>query len=159
MSLRRLPEDELLAALEAMLAGVGQRNAGAVQAHRPMALGWATVELDRAARELTRRIPSTGPFEPSPGELLLGARCLVGAPVALPARDAISLRLVLLEPSTEGRLAATLARLGEGPAAIWLELDELPDAPLSRPTEGPFGRERLLLGGPVHGPHRLVVVG
>ncbi len=32
-----------------------------------------------------------------------------------------SLPLVLLEPATEGRVAAALARLGEGPVALYLD--------------------------------------
>ena len=71
---------------------------------------------------------------------------------------------MLLEPSTEGRLAATLARHGEG---WWRDLVAVrPDEPASdtravgvrsRGAAGPFGPERLFLDGPVSGPHRLVV--
>jgi hypothetical protein len=76
--------------------------------------------------------------------------------------------VVLLEPNTEGRLAATLARVGEGPAALYLQpvhatlariRDELRRA--GRPTsvigEGPFGRQALVLGRPAWGPHVLLV--
>ena len=155
-------EAELAAALERMLAGVpGAANGEFAAPFRPTALGWATVELDRAARELGRRVPGSGPFEPAPEDELLGARCLVGPLFdlgggGLPSRH---VRLVLLEPSTEGRLAATLARHGEGPAAAWLDRDRPPRMAVSRPALGPFGRERLLLGGPLHGPHLLVTIG
>ena len=86
-----------------------------------------------------------------------------------------------LEPATEGRLAATLARHGEGWVATWFAAadDEddaaagavslsagvdpfVEDDAFSRPMRsavraGPLGPERLLLDGPVTGPHRLVV--
>jgi hypothetical protein len=60
--------------------------------------------------------------------------------------------MALLEPSTESRLAASLARLGEGPAVVWLARDagagaSTDDAITSAPGAGPFGRERLLLDG------------
>jgi hypothetical protein len=127
----------------------------------PLAVGWATVELDRAVVELgaALEIPSTG-FVEAPGSVSLGARCLV-APGVLPA----GVSLALLEPSTEARLAGTLARHGEGPVALWLAVGDLVGAatslrragrPVWQTVDGPFGPE-LLLDGPVHGPHRLLV--
>jgi hypothetical protein len=149
----------------------------------PVALGWSTVDLDRAIGELGEALGlGAERFAVAPDEQLLGARCLV-ATAALP--DGSS--LAVLEPSTEGRLAATLARVGEGPAVIWWAAAdgyaaradapraEAGVAPLVTSTEredpfglkredpfglerpGPFGLERLVLGGPPHGPHRLVV--
>lgn len=127
----------------------------------PAALGWATVELDRAVRELGDTLgirPER--FAASADSRFLGARCRV-AQAALPGRAA----LVVLEPATEGRLAATLARYGEGPAVIWLAVADLAHAvdvaraagiATSAGRDGPFGVERLL-GGPIHGPHRLLV--
>ena len=67
---------------------------------------------------------------------------------------------MILEPSTEWRLAAALARHDEGPAALWVRGNwrALPgDLALSGPADGPFGRERLVLGAPIGGPHLLVV--
>lgn len=127
-----------------------------------VALGWATVELERAVDELTDGlgIPA-GRFVPRADSEVLGARCLVAGAV-LPGGAA----LVLLEPATEGRLAATLARVGEGPAAIWLAAsDHAGDVGLARigglattsARPGPIGVEYLILGGPIHGPHRLLV--
>jgi hypothetical protein len=119
----------------------------------PFAVGWATVELDRAASELASELgllPSA--FVPADESETLGASCRV-ADAVLPGGPA----LAILEPSTEGRLAATLARLGEGPAAVWFHADEEIVAGTSATRPGPFGPERLLLGGPVHGPHRLLV--
>jgi len=129
---------------------------------RTSAVGWATVELDRAAAELGRalRVPPEA-FVEAPGTPVLGARCRVATGL-LP--DGIS--VVLLEPITEGRLASTLARLDEGPAAVWLAVDDLAGAlavvqgrgghaSLARP--GPFGDECLVLDGPIHGPYRLLI--
>jgi hypothetical protein len=126
------------------------------------ALGWATVELDRAAFELGQAllIPPEA-FVEAPGSFVLGARCRV-AVATLPG----GISLVLLEPITEGRLASTLARHDEGPAVVWLAVEDLAGAvavvqtraghtSLARP--GPFGDECLVLDGPIHGPHRLLV--
>ena len=118
------------------------------------ALGWATVELDRAASELASELGRTvGSFVVAPDSVALGARCRV-AHVAL----GDGLALAILEAATEGRLAATLARLGEGPAAVWFAAGPdaaWVDAAPARP--GPFGPERILPGGPVHGPHRFLI--
>jgi hypothetical protein len=127
---------------------------------RMVALGWATVDLERAVQELggALGIPAQR-FTVAADTELLGARCRV-ASAALP--DGSS--LVVLEPATEGRLAATLARLGEGPAVIWLAApdglaggDPGTAVAASSGRRGPFGQERLVLGGPAHGPHRLLV--
>jgi ribosomal protein S18 acetylase RimI-like enzyme len=72
-------------------------------------VGLATVDRVRAADSLAGLA-----FIPEPEEPLLGAYVLAAG---LP--DGTTLRL--LEPSTEGRLAAFLARHGEGPAALYLE--------------------------------------
>jgi hypothetical protein len=124
----------------------------------PLAIGWATVELERAAAELSSGLAPGGGFRTAPSSELLGARCLVGrAATGSPATW-----LVLLEPSTEGRIAASLVRHGEGWAASWdlpAPADvEQPAAPAwSVEADGPLGRERLQLGGPASGPHRLRV--
>lgn len=148
---RRWLADETLAALAAGIDG------------RPAALGWATVELERAAGEFAAdpTLGANAGFAAAPATSLMGARCLV-------ARDLLpgGVSLALLEPDTEGRLAATLARHGEGPAVLWLAVASLDAAAAalhvaeiatsaSRP--GPFGPERLVLGGASAGPHRLVV--
>jgi hypothetical protein len=113
-----------------------------------IAVGWATVDTERAVAELREH----GPFEAAADEAILGARCAVGR------RDA-AVRLAILEPNTEGRLAATLARHDEGPAVLWIaDAGTLPrHLRLSTPADGPFGRERLVLGGPLGGRHLLVV--
>ena len=129
----------------------------------PVALGWATVDLDRARRQLAPRLVQGSDFAAAPDSVLLGARCLVGE-----LRQPADARwLVLLEPATEGRLAATLARHGEGFAATWESDADAADAGVAAPSgqrrrvsaarPGPFGPERLRLGDPNDGPHRLLL--
>jgi hypothetical protein len=120
-------------------------------------VGWATVDLDRAALQAGNEDGSI--CLPAPRDALLGARAMrradeaSGAPV-----------LVLLEPDTEGRIAASLARFGEGVAAIYLAADdrdaERPSTTRSRVgpiCSGPLGAGRLLLGLPPSGPHVIVL--
>ena len=110
-----------------------------------IALGWATVDTDRAAAALQHY----GPFEPTADDTIIGAHCRVGRAGAV--------RLAILEPNTEGRLAATLARHDEGPAVLWVIGPPPQDVRLSTPAPGPFGRERLVLGAPRGGRHLLIV--
>lgn len=120
-----------------------------------IAVGWATVELDRAARDLAAlMLPEAGLVD-GPASVILGAMTRVGR-TRLP--DGREIWLAILEPDTEGRLAATLARAGEGWAATWTPASaERTRARVSAPRPGPFGIERLILGGPLGGPHRLLV--
>ena len=116
--------------------------------------GWATVELDRAASGAANA-------QDLPGDALLGARCrLVTFGVG-------ERQVLLLEPATEGRIAASLARYGEGPIAEYVIVphdrfgDLVRDAVeaglvLSAEAAGPFGRQRLVLGGPPWGAHLCV---
>lgn len=121
---------------------------------------WATGEIDRALADLLRSGPSVGLIAAPVDDPLLGARIAIvsvaggGTPIAL------------AEPSREGRLAATLARHGEGPAGRYvrspIELDALPDLAVaaglsvSRPATGPFGPAVLLVAA-VGGPHLILV--
>ena len=143
--------------IRAALATASRHRAFA-RAGRPSAIGWATVELDRAARELAADLGLTHEaFAPAVDSLALGARCRV-------ATDALAggLALAILEPATEGRLAAILARHGEGPAAIWFAADDATAedataddatrAPGPGASPGPFGPERPVRGGPDGGP-------
>lgn len=119
-----------------------------------LGVGWATVEIDRAATEFPMAT-----FAGAPDDPLLGA---------FARRSVADGRLVLLEPSTEGRLSATLARWGEGPVALYLAYrgDERPfsgagkvaTAVVSTVRDGPFGPSAILLGGPITGPHVILVV-
>jgi len=115
-----------------------------------LAVGWATVELDRAAAALAHLLVPGSTFNDAPSSVVLGARCRMG-----PAIDRAGLRIVLLEPETEGRLAATLARSNEGWAATWAATPATA-IPLGAARPGPLGNERLL-GGSFTGPHRLFV--
>ena len=124
---------------EVALRAAGEAAAGptgrAPSTARVLALGWATVDLERAA--------STWPgarWQTAPRDSLVGARALVGR-VSLPAgaasADAVprkphadgrltdqgpadAITVALLEPDREGRLAASLARHGEGPTALYV---------------------------------------
>jgi hypothetical protein len=129
-------------------------------AHGAVAVGWATVELDRAAAELSHLIASGAGFSPAPSSAILGARCRSARAVEA------GLWIALLEPDTEGRLAGTLARSGEGWAATWVVTGATGAAAatgastsetLSAARPGPFGNERLMLGGPPTGPHRFIL--
>lgn len=118
---------------------------------RPI-IGWATVELDRAERELEGTAAVDLPDDP-----LLGARC---RRVERPDGTEV----VLLEPLTEGPLAAALARHGEGPLALYLVAAAgAPDGAgsgdysLSGPADGPLGPERRVVVGPRDGPFVLLV--
>jgi len=124
-------------------------------------VGWATVDLDRAERDL--RGATSAPATPDLDEPLLGARArLIGGAGPGSAGDATD--IVLLEPSTEGPLAAALARHGEGPLVMYLvgptealELVRAGGFLLSRSASGPLGPERLVLVGPRDGPFLLIV--
>jgi hypothetical protein len=124
------------------------------------ALGWSTVELGRAEAELD---PWLGAAAPGPRErldTLLGARVVLRRGAGLPGAWT-----ALLEPSTEGRTAASLARDGEGPAALYLRpaagFDAWTAGNGSRSPsvgDGPFGRQ-LLLPGALTGPHLVLTEG
>lgn len=131
-------------------------------AGRVLALGWATVELDRAAGELDGINDPGGPPAAVGDDPLLGARCRLVAP-----REGRA-DVILLEPATEGRIAASLARFGEGPAALYvgagpgglagaLEWIRESGGIVSRAADGPFGRSALILGGQAWGPHVVLV--
>jgi len=146
-----MPGADVAAVLRDALQAIGCTYPG----WRPFALGWATVDLDRAEGEFAALLDGTSGTAPAPDDVLLGARCRL-----LHAADPTVPRLVLLEPLTEGRLAATLVRRGEGAAVAWLhpESEAQVEPRRSVPAAGPFGLEALLLDGPIHGPYRLLVL-
>lgn len=119
---------------------------------RPIAIGWATVELDRAAAELTRELGlPPDAFFPAADCDALGAFCRVAVDGWAPGTA-----IVILEPAKEGRLAEFLARYGEGPAAFWFKT--LSPAVTVGPTRpGPFGPERVALDRPAERIHRFLV--
>jgi hypothetical protein len=153
--------------------GDGEHPVGGARpdAGAPLALAgvaWATVDLDRAADELGPwLLPAAGVGNDDAGpadleEPLLGARARPCPTQALPGAV-----IVLLEPATEGRLAASLARDGEGPCALYLRPAEGLDAwvaaarrrgvAVSRRRVGPLGPAVLVPGAPVAGPHLVIV--
>lgn len=111
--------------------------------------GWATVDHERAERQLRDLIAPGGRFEDAPRSAVLGARCRR-------VRAVDGDWIVMLEPDTEGRLAGFLARNGEGWAATWERKDGGSIGGSSRPLDGPFGPELLEPGQPTHGPFRLI---
>lgn len=119
-----------------MTAGVGAEP-------RLIARIWATVDLDRAAGDLGLPVQALA-SEPHLGAAVGLVRPPGGPPIAL------------LEPDTEGRLAATLARHGEGPAGAYLVAGRsLADEPGVR--NGPFGPSVLDRASPRDGPHLILV--
>lgn len=130
-------------------------------------VGWATVELERAAEELAGAFTRAGMPEPAwtpgPRDELLGASAWVsrewwpaGGPDDPPA-------VVLLEPDTEGRLAATLAKFGEGVGAVYVAArpgdppGRVDPVRLGRSSPGPLGSGRIVLARPAWGPHVIVL--
>jgi hypothetical protein len=124
----------------------------------PLATIWATVDRERA------RSAVGGIAEELPGDEHLGAW------VTLLAHDAAhEPPIALLEPSTEGRLAAWLARNGEGPAGRYVGVDGAGafDGLASRAAAlglgvtpvagGPFGPSRLVIGRSRSAPNLVLV--
>jgi hypothetical protein len=151
---------------QAWLAAQADATASRWIGATPVAIGWATVELDRATSELAVALglPGAETFRVAPRSEALGGAVRVASRVL---QDGGS--LAVLEPDTEGRLAGSLARLGEGPMAVWLavagagtglEARGRRDLDVSSARAGPFGAERLVLGGPggTPGRYRLLVV-
>jgi hypothetical protein len=136
---------------------------GAGRAGGIRALGWASVEIERAARDL-----GWSGAETAPDDLLLGARAAV-APVDPPGRrDGAPgpgrgletapdepLTVVLLEPSTEGLLAGALARNGEGPVALYVAAPRAVASRAFAAAEAAGGRVIRADSGPL-GPAALV---
>jgi hypothetical protein len=126
-----------LSSLAASLAALAVEVAGP---HRLVAIGWATVDIERTAADLMGTVLTEADPEPS-----LGARAWI-------ARNGW-IDLLVLEPATEGRLAAHLARHGEGIAVLYV----------STPAVGPthptaLGRAgRLVRPGALWGPFLIAV--
>jgi Glyoxalase/Bleomycin resistance protein/Dioxygenase superfamily len=125
----------ILAARDTLVADAAVRDPRYGGA-RVVAIGWATVDLERAERELGHAlgIPLETSVQDRDSEL--GATVRVSRPFG-GGPD-----LELLEPDTEGRLAALLARNGEGVVSVTVEV----------PGGQARARERLTLtsdrGGP-----------
>ncbi len=119
------------------------------------AVGWATVDTDRAVAQLAILLGiGLDGFITASDSAALGARCRIVAAASPLLGD---IMLAVIEPATEGRLAAALARWDEGPVAAWYATAPSADA-AGAGLPGPFGRERIVAGDPLTGPHRLLVV-
>ena len=98
---------------------------------------WQTVDVDRTVEELGL------PTEPIADDEVLGARGVLVRPPQDPP-------LVIVEPSTEGRLAAALARHGEGDGGTYVAPAGGPDDArgagllIIQNGPGPFGRSTLV---------------
>ncbi|HSL97116.1 MAG TPA: hypothetical protein VK831_00965 [Candidatus Deferrimicrobiaceae bacterium] len=114
----------------------------------PLALvgvGVATVDHERLAGQLA------GNWVPVPRDPLLGA---IARRLATKPGAGIRPVVLLLEPDTEGPLAATLARFGEGLAAVYVRPARPPVGRLA--ASGPLGPARLV-PGPAYGPHGIAL--
>lgn len=124
---------------------------------RCVGVGLATVDTERFASQLGWRMIRAAP------DLVLGARATLALDAGIEG-----VHLLILEPVTEGRVAASLARWGEGPVALYLR----PGAGLAAARErvlagggqatptasdGPFGRSFAVAGGLPWGPHLVFV--
>jgi len=144
------------------LVGAGEAARQEAAQHHPWlasaglaGVGWATVDWERAADELRAGLGLPDIEWPAATrDPFLGAvaRRMVRGRDPEPA-------IVLLEPDTEGRLAASLARFGEGVAVVYLVAVDGPVGATSRPEVGPLGPGRLLLGRPAWGPHVILLTG
>lgn len=121
-----------------------------------VAVGWATVDRERFLADLAAASTEGLARDPHLGAFAIRHRASGPGP-----------QVLILEPDTEGRLAASLARSGEGPAALYFSADGGLDAfvagsrhrrvQVSSIRPGPLGPSVVLLGGPMWGPHLLVV--
>jgi hypothetical protein len=166
---REGPKDEPSAegrlVFEPISGGGAAPSARAKAALALAAVAWSTVELDRAEADLD---PWLAPADTAVGDgdaladPHLGAHARRRRTAALPGGT-----IVFSEPSTEGRLAASLARDGEGPCALYLEAAtglaawvaeaRARHVQVSARRPGPLGPAVLVAGRTVAGPHILVV--
>jgi hypothetical protein len=123
------------------------------------AVGWATVDLDRAneAFDVADVAGAGAGWQSTPRDAHLGATARSRVTPLEPRGPT----LILLEPDTEGRLAAALARHGERVAAIYVSGAAIATTAtrsmLSDAADGPLGPARRLLGGQPDGPEILVL--
>jgi hypothetical protein len=129
---------------------------------RSIAEIWATVEIERALRDLGLAADLAGEAVDDP---LLGAWVVVVADAERIVEEGAAAgaeRIALAEPATEGRLAAFLARNGEGPAGRYVGVPLAIDivaargagagVALSRSGIGPFGRQIQIVDRSIGGP-------
>ena len=116
---------------------------------------WATVDLERAEAELALWLEPLANPAPLTDEPHLGARGRVRTTTGLPGG-----RLVLLEPTSEGALAASLARDSEGPCGLYVLGAPMPlgSGGPARRHDGPIGASVRLRTAVRAGPHLLLLV-
>lgn len=124
---------------------------------RPVAVGWATVDVARTAADLAAA--GGGTVRPAAPDGLLGATVAVVLPAAHGTNPTpvSGPALVLLEPATEGRLAEALARWDEGASVLYLgpldgdlgsALERLAAAGVRTTSgRGPFGAAAVIQDG------------
>ena len=146
----------LIAGAGALAATAGDASEGDAPPNerRVLAVIWATVDRDRVLADLDVAAERLAE-DPHLGASVTLVRPADGHPIAI------------LEPVTEGRLAATLARRGEGPGGEYVEtplsLEAIGGAAaaaglvIGRPADGPFGRSVLVLPRRAGGPHLVLV--
>lgn len=159
-----MSDDGLLAAASAVRADAAGRDPWLLRL--PIAgIGWATVELERAAEELDAAFHRAGmprpSWTPAARDELLGAAAWVSREWWPTWGHEEPPAIVLLEPDTEGRLAAALAKAGEGVRTVYLAPSSA-DGAIDRSrvgtaAPGPLGRGRLVLARPSWGPHAIVL--
>lgn len=133
-------------ALDERASGPGPEPPAALRG-APSLLGvaWATVDTDRALPGIASALGITpATFAPGTADECLGATARV-APLG-------TLVVAVLEPSTEGRLAAVLARCGEGPCGIYVA-----SASSAATRPGPLGPAWLAMAERPWGPFVLAV--
>jgi len=106
---------ELVAAAEAIRSDAALAEPR-LAAFPIVGVGWATVEAERAVDELASVLARDSAWVTEARDGLLGAKVLRRDSAPANGPD-----LFVLEPDTEGRLAAFLARFGEGVGAVYLE--------------------------------------
>jgi hypothetical protein len=94
----------------------GAAGAATLSAARMSGIAWATVDADRAFLELDGALGVATSWVPQERDGLLGASVWRRNP----SPDGGGSALFVVEPDTEGRLAANLARFGEGVAAVYV---------------------------------------
>ena len=139
-----MTDGPIVDAVRAAIATAAGNGAKPSTEPRLIALGWATVESERAIAELADALGVNGSaFTPATGSTVLGSFAVVATGILDGAVD-----LAVVEPSTEGRLAAHLARHGEGPTIAWLAEGRPDTDQATLGSDGPFGPERLLAARP-----------
>jgi hypothetical protein len=142
-------DDRIAAVAVAVAPDAAPGGAEASGAVRLLGVGLATIDLDRGVAAAADRFGiRPEDFRTAYEDGWLGARAWTA--------ETAGTTVIVLEPATEGRLAASLARHGEGPIAVYVGLP----GPATRTTRpGPLGPAMLIHGPRAWGPFVLAVPG